>query len=336
MTFRLTQNGAPESAEEAAEFWIARQMSGSMDAGEKAAFEQWLAASEENRASYQATRRLLQGIDELAQPLLAESFERELVEEAKRRKAAFQFTVRAAAAVFAVVALSAVLSVFINDAGLSGRRQYSAAVETRVGEARTMSLSDGSEIELNTASKVEVSYSKSSRNVRLYAGEAFFSVEKDKDRPFTVDAGNALVTVTGTAFNVSAFGDRTAIHVLSGVVDVKPQSSLSQTLLAGDMIEIDGSGRAAGIVRFDPNLALAWRSGKARFRETPLRDVIETLNRYFEDPISIQDEDLESLPVTGEFDIHDRTTAVMALAAAFGLKATIEDDEAVLSKPEGP
>ena len=197
-----------------------------------------------------------------------------------------------------------------------------------------MLLADGSVAQLNTASKIVVRYSNEERRIELLSGQAFFDVDKDQTRPFVVQLANAAVTVTGTSFDVLRSGDRSAVHVVTGVVDVKPQFGPSSTLLAGDMIEIDGEGRASAVARFDPSLILAWRGGKARFRDEPLSEVVASLNRYFSTPIMLEDEALAALPVTGEFDVRDRETAVRTLALIFGLEATDEPARTVLSAPE--
>ncbi len=211
-----------------------------------------------------------------------------------------------------------------------------AEYATDVGQSRRVVLEDGSEVELNTASRLAVTFDNEHRSVELAAGEAFFNVEKDRERPFIVSTPTATIAVTGTSFSVSSEEARSIVHVLTGVVDVTPQNGVQATLLAGDMIEIDAAGAAGGVHRFDASLAFAWRNGKARFREEPLANVVRSLNRYFETPIVIEDETLADLPVTGEFDITDRDTAVRALEIAFDLEGGDEPARTVLRRSAEP
>ena len=73
--------------------------------------------------------------------------------------------------------------------------------ETSYGEQRTVELLDGSEVILNSKSKI--TYDKKSwnqkRELRL-VGEAFFKVEKGEK--FSVITSNGIVNVLGTEFNV--------------------------------------------------------------------------------------------------------------------------------------
>ena len=100
------------------------------------------------------------------------------------------------------------------------------------------------------------------------------------------------------------------------------------------------NGRQACVVledaleRYDPALVLAWRGGKARFREEPLEEVLISLNRYFKTPIELGDDGLANLPVTGEFDIRDRDTAVKALTLAFNLESRTEPSRVILNRRE--
>ena len=77
-----------------------------------------------------------------------------------------------------------------------GVRRY----ETGVGEIRRVSLKDGSLLAINTHSAVEVALRSHQRGVNLKAGEAWFQVAKDADRPFVVEAGPVRVRAVGTAF----------------------------------------------------------------------------------------------------------------------------------------
>ena len=74
--------------------------------------------------------------------------------------------------------------------------------ETRIGEQNTITLVDGSVIQLNTDSRVQVDYSTDHRSITLLQGEAFFQVAKNPDRPFDVIAGEGKVSAIGTAFSM--------------------------------------------------------------------------------------------------------------------------------------
>jgi transmembrane sensor len=91
---------------------------------------------------------------------------------------------------------------------------------TDTAEQRTVTLEDGSRIELNARSRLRVTYSKSSRTVELYDGQALFQVAKDAARPFLVKSGEATVRAVGTQFDVHRKDDNTTVTVLEGRVAV--------------------------------------------------------------------------------------------------------------------
>jgi transmembrane sensor len=330
MNQRLTQKPAGDSPPDLALYWMMRKMSGEMDAAERKSFADWLSASPENEREFTKVERMLDRVDAGAEELLAEDFERELAEQAAPKRQDSRTGMSRIAATLAAIAFAAIIALSLRG----GLTAQPAAYATAIGQSQTVRLEDGSEVELNTASRITVAYRDGKRNVELQAGEAFFSVEKDRSRPFIVKTRQAEIAVTGTSFSVSTDHDRSIINVLTGVVDVAPLEGQSATLLAGDTIEVDGAGFIGPVTRYDPSLVLAWRSGKARFRDAPLGDVVATLNRYFVTPIVLGDDSLAALPVTGEFDIRDRATAIKALALIFNLDSREEPARAVLTRPE--
>jgi transmembrane sensor len=86
----------------------------------------------------------------------------------------------------------------------------------------TRRLADGSIARLKADAEIEEIYTPQERRVRLVRGEAFFTVEKDKARPFYVEAGNTTVRAVGTAFSVRLQPHEVNILVTEGTVQVMP------------------------------------------------------------------------------------------------------------------
>lgn len=91
---------------------------------------------------------------------------------------------------------------------------------TAIGEVQEQQLVDGSVLQLNTDSQVQVSYSDGLRKIRLLKGEAHFEVAPDKQWPFQVYAGNGMVKAVGTAFSVRLNPEQVNVVVSEGVVDI--------------------------------------------------------------------------------------------------------------------
>src|SRR5690606_5273789 len=75
-------------------------------------------------------------------------------------------------------------------------------IATAVAQRQSITLSDGTKVDLNAHTRLEVATSASERRVRLAAGEAFFEVQRDPARPFIIETPAGSVRVTGTTFNV--------------------------------------------------------------------------------------------------------------------------------------
>ena len=75
--------------------------------------------------------------------------------------------------------------------------------QTKLGEHKTITAQDGSIIVLAAKSQVFIDYSANRRDIHLLYGEALFTVEKDKERPFIVHNHGRSVQALGTIFNLS-------------------------------------------------------------------------------------------------------------------------------------
>lgn len=168
---------------------------------------------------------------------------------------------------------------------------------TRVGEQRSFSLSDGSLIYLNTHSKARVHFSKRLREVELLAGEALFTVESDRARPFRVKAGSTTVQAVGTQFNVYRHSDtETTVSVIEGAV-----LASSVRLHAGEQASIQRNGEVAKQTVPDIENVVAWRQRQLVFRKTPLTEVAAEFNRYNRRQMRVDERAAQERQITGVF-----------------------------------
>ena len=133
----------------------------------------------------------------------------------------------AAAAVFVVAYLQWPLASVVGERNAA----YAVSLATELGELRKVALPDGSVVQLNTDSAVEVQFSSSARRLRLTRGEAHFTVAKNRARPFTVSAGGLDVRAVGTVFNVRLRSEAVEVLVTEGkvMVDDEPSQRPSPT-----------------------------------------------------------------------------------------------------------
>jgi transmembrane sensor len=226
---------------------------------------------------------------------------------------------------------------------------------TVIGQQKTISLSDGSSIQLNTDSQVQVAYSGDSRKLRLLRGEALFFATPDLNRPFEVYVANSVVRAIGTAFAVHLEGNTVDVTVTKGIVDVgeagtaqttaspqpvktaPPTPSLGR-LKAGEMTRVGGGGSDHLDVHrlAEPELQrrMAWQEGYLAFSGEPLSEVIEQVNRYSPVTLEIADPKLASIAIGGRFKIGDLDAVLDVLHTNFGILARHVDERSIRLESE--
>jgi transmembrane sensor len=209
----------------------------------------------------------------------------------------------AAASVVAVI----VGLIAINQ-NLDVRRPQSDEFITKAAEHIEITLADGSRVWLGPKSKLIVGFTKQRRDIQLPMGEAFFSVMKDRRRPFIVRSSGGDITAVGTAFNVRAVTDHITVAVSAGVVTVAPGAPLlsseqsSVRVASGQQVTFTAqeSIKALAITQ-SPQLGerARWREGVLVYRDEPLRDVVSDVARYSEKQLEIAEGEVGDLRFSG-------------------------------------
>lgn len=208
--------------------------------------------------------------------------------------------------------------------------------ETVVGHQRTVLLSDGSSLELNTDSRIQVVYSSHLRMIRLLKGEVLFSVTPDAHRVFEVHVADSVVRAVGTAFVVQLDGRKVDVTVTKGMVDVSDISDMranaGQTLAGASPL---GRVKGGEVARFDSGSGhmqvrplaetelqrrIAWQDGFLAFSGEPLSEVVDQLNRYSTTRLEIGDPELASIEIGGRFRVGDVDGVLDLLNKTFGIR----------------
>jgi len=181
--------------------------------------------------------------------------------------------------------------------------------ETVVGTQRTVELSDGSELRLNTNTAVIVQFERRQRQVLLERGEAFFRVEPDMNRPFVVWARGVEARVLGTAFAVRVRDQAGEIEVLvaEGRVSFGREGMNNPTVERGQRGLVAWTEqRGARISTLDDDAIarrLAWQVGRIEFKDTPLAEAVAEMNRYQRRQLVLRDHAIADVPLGGGFKI---------------------------------
>lgn len=197
---------------------------------------------------------------------------------------------------------------------------FQSGYSTKVGQMAKFQLPDGSVIELNTGSEVQVDYSTGFRNLTLKKGEAVFTVAKDPSRPFIVTAGSSKVVALGTVFSVRTADMVSEVTLIEGRVRIDREGKVrgrdTAQLTAGEKIRIV-LDQPFAITRAEPSQVASWRNGRLIFEQTPLREVLDEFNRYSSQKHVLVDENLAALPVSGTFRIRSSEHFAATLEAGF-------------------
>ncbi len=206
---------------------------------------------------------------------------------------------------------------------------------TLKGERRTIALPDGSTLNLNTASQVEVAFDKGHRLIRLVEGEALFDVAHDPARPFIVAVKSTRFRAVGTAFNVRMRRDIVELTVTEGVVAVRDDDHDDKA----DFARI-GAGRGAvvgsGTIAVTPldrelvSQRVAWRDGVIELDGNTIEQAVDEFNRYRDHPLLIGDPRIASLRVGGRFEVRESDRFLTALQRSFPIRALPGVDQSVL------
>lgn len=209
------------------------------------------------------------------------------------------------------------------------------SASTEIGMLRKVDLPDGSVIQLNTDSAVDVRFSAAERRVVLARGEAHFNVMKNEGRPFIVSAAGVDVRVVGTVFNVRLRSESVDVLVTEGRVRVGSSADVAEgSVSAGQKVSISLAPAPTvplpapvDVATTEIKQTLAWQSHRLDFDATPLREIVAEINRYNRHKLVIDDERLDGQRFGGSFPANDYATFVRMLEADFGVVAVRGEGE---------
>jgi len=154
-----------------------------------------------------------------------------------------------------------------------------------------ITLSDGTKVWLNADSKLSypVRFSSFNRKVKL-SGEAYFEVNKDNMRPFSVEVQNQTVRVLGTKFNVNTYKNYTKTTLLEGSVMVMV-SDKSEKLFPGQEALFDS--KDINVYNADIQKVMAWKNGKFLFRKETIMGIMDEVSRWYDIEIVYKGNDFD-------------------------------------------
>lgn len=320
-------------AEEAAD-WCMRLADERLTRAEQAEFDAWI-ADPDNKHAFDEAILMWRAVDIVAdRPEMLET--RSAALDDLRRMNVRRWTgvrrrrwLPAIGAIAAVMLLVASVFVYLGGDG--------SIYRTGVGEREIATLSDGSKLSLDASTEVEVAMARDARQITLLTGRAKFDVAKDRNRPFSVRAGNRLIVATGTSFSVELVGGEVRVQLYEGHVETyalgepnsapKPlsldggRSRAAQALAPGRELIASVELPMASVHPIDTSRALAWEVGQLNFEDEPLPSAVERMNRYSQRKLVIADERTAGLRVNGVFQAGDTAAFVEGLTELYDVHA---------------
>jgi transmembrane sensor len=290
--------------------WLARLRADDKNPADERAFRVWLAADAKHAAAFEAVTEVW----ELAGAAWSKPVElpkREIV--TTRRRALTGGLVTAAVA----------------GLGLTvWQRAYAGVYETAIGEQKHIVLADGTQVFLDTDTRIHASYDSRMRVVSLERGRCNFHVMESDARPFVVDAAAQRIVAARTTFDVRRDGDDVCVVLMQGSAIAEDGSNAAEGkkgLKSGDRLT-----RVGGRLRFDrPNLLplLAWQTGQAVFDNETIFEAAREMNRYSVIKIDATDPAVARMRISGVYRVGDNTAFARSMAALLPVSLEIQNDQ---------
>lgn len=318
----MSQTAQPtdEMISEAA-IWLTLLNDERVSAEDRAGCESWCAADPLHRVAFERMKLLFDSFDELPATPARRALDQAFTPDKRRMGSR---------------SVQALALVGVLACGWMASRDvpvWFADQRTDIGERREVQLTDGSQVQLNTASALDIHFDGKQRVIELLRGEVWVIVAKDAQRPFVVRTEQGTVTALGTRFLVRRDPDHTTVvSVIESAIAAKTQGNPDVKVAAGQQA-LFKNGRVQPpqpIGNADPS---AWTRGVLTVNDQPLGQVLQTLARYRHGMISFDAAELDGMRVSGIFQLDDTDAALATLADNLPIKVQYFTDLLVRIKP---
>lgn len=275
-----------------------RYFSNEASAEEVAQIEQWLEEDPARQSEFDSAHYLFNAMilhsDELSKMTTPGALEK-TSRKSKVRRLVYRYAAAAAAVVIAGLS-----GVFVErEINYNKMTAQTNVLEVPAGQRMSVTLSDGTQVQLNGNSRIEypVIFSRKQRNVKL-SGEAFFEVKHDERHPFIVETFASKVEVLGTRFNV--YADEASEYFSTALVDGKVKvttndETAEQVVLAPDeMVKFVNNHLV--VTKVDAENLISWTEGYVNLADTDFASLMHRFENVYGVKIVI---DRETMPEIG-------------------------------------
>lgn len=258
-------NVSSQVAEQAVH-WLLEMQQGALNPRQQAAWQQWLNAHSEHQRAWEQIQQVNQRLRGMPSPLAHAALN--APRSSSRRQALKLLLILGAG----------------SAAAWSLRQQHilpplSADYRSPVGQRRTVQLADGSQLQLNTGSAVDVHFDGRQRLVRVLEGEILLT-SRAGDTPVRVLTGQGLLSGQAARLNVRQFNDHTQLAVLAGQVEVMPNNYSGLPLSVDAARQVNFTRKGWDTPRATDANSGAWADGMLVAAHMRLEDFLNELGRY--------------------------------------------------------
>ena len=323
---------------------LARYFSGECSSEEKKLLESWMRADPKNKIEMDNLEKIWAVSDlpnknwnaQEALKKVTERIDRHLPE---RQQLIVRYPLAKVLRYAAVVLIFIVSILIISRIYLNQAVPVITEVLVPNGTTKEIVLPDHSKVLLDAGSLLTYSdrFGEKFREVNLQ-GEGYFEITGNPQIPFIVDAGDAVIKVIGTKFNVRAWKSS---HMVKVVVEEgkvlfasKDDSEDYTVIIAKNQLSTlleNGKPQTPQVV--DISQYLAWMNRTMNFQNVPLNEIFQQLERWYNVTINIDNKSLLFIPVTINIPEQPSIEGYLNLIASiFELKYEISGENVTFSK----
>ena len=304
---------ASEDLQRQALDWLRRLTSGEVSRSDIEALDRWRAQSRAHRRAFARANLLWDVLEPVAReagkrrPQTVLPFARPI-----GRRVILTGTAAAAAAGLAYVAIRPPLHLW------PAISELAADYRTAAGERRQVSLTSGVTIEMNTRTSLAERGADGAHKLELISGQVAVDVQGGASSPVVVVAADGQALADRAHFDVRRDDSSVCVTCSQGAVQVTCRS-FAAALGPGQQVRYDAQGLGP-VVAVDSNIVTSWQRGLLLFRDVPLAQVVEEVNRYRPGKLVLLNDDLGRRKVVAGFRIDQIDDVVAYVSRTFGAR----------------
>jgi transmembrane sensor len=306
-----TDISEPDALVDEALDWVVRLKTGVPTRADVEALQRWRERSPAHEQAFRKAARLFREVGIAAQeladaPLPAAA--RGLPPKVVARRALLGGAIAASAAAYLVAR---------PPMGLwPSLQELSADYRTAKGEQRKVAVMPDVSLQLNTQTSIALRSAENETRVELISGETSVAAALSATKSFVMLASNGRIAATKATFNARCLDGIVSVACLTGAVDVA-QGGNTVRLRESEQVSYSSEGIEAP-APVDLGQVTAWQAGLLIFRDKPLANVVEEVNRYRAGKIIITNANLRIRVVNGTFQINRLDDFVAQVQQLFG------------------